>query len=206
MLIFIYIFAIKYLQGNFLNNKVIQEEAGKQWDVEATSSSPYKGFSSISARGEIQQEGFKGGIFASKAIVTISLRYFQENRRIVGVIKNVERLDKKAQDAPKQIKFNIRISPKKNYSTMTNAKGIKKDILALSFMLGPVVYEEILNASLCVQLLGKQKGLKQKWKCYGECYVYLNDIVGKLDAIEFRKNIMPKAKFIKNEKDSFSGV
>ena len=164
------------------------------------------GFSPVGARGEIQQAGFKGGEFACKANLSISLRYFQENRRIVGVIKNIEKLNRKAHDTPKQMKFHIYISPKKKYSTMTGTKSAKKDILALSFMLGPVVYEEILNASLCVQLMGKQKGLKQKWRCYGECYVYLNDLVGKLDAVEYKKNIMPKAIFIKHDKNSFSGV
>ena len=201
----IYIISNKYLQGGFLKQQV-DEEAGEPWDKEATKSNPYMGFSSTGARGEIQQAGFKGGEFVCKAVVSISLRYFQENRRIVGVIKHVDKLNRKAHDVPKQMKFHMFISPNKKYSTTTSSKSAKKDILALSFMLGPVVYEEILNASLCVQLMGKQKGLKQKWRCYGECYVHLNDIVGKLDTIEFKKNIMPKATFIKHDKNSFSGV
>ena len=205
-LLFIYVCSIKYLQGDFLKQRVDIEEGGEPWESASGPSSPYKGFSLKGARGEIQQSGFEGGLFAARAVVSISLRYFEENRRIVGVIKSVEHWNRKAPDAPKQIKFLARISPKKKHSTMTNTKSTKKDILALSFMLGPLIYEEMLNATVCFQLLGKQKGLKQKWRCYGECYVYLNDIVGKLDAVEFKKNIMPKAKFIKSDKNSLSGV
>jgi len=207
LLLIIYICAIKYLKGDFSSKKekeaALLEEGEEEWsDDGGFTTSPYKGFSPNDARGEIQQTGFEGGKFVSKAIIVVSLRYFQENRRIIGVVKAVDNWNTKADDAPKQVKFVCKTITEKQYTANTNSKGTKRNILSLSFMLGPVVYEEILNASLCIQLLGKRKRLKQKWKCYGECYINLNNIVGKKDAVEFRKNIMPKAVYIKGLKSS----
>jgi hypothetical protein len=197
VLLVVHVVATEYLRGRFYKEKESQETNILLETGQIQTGSPYKKFSNITARGEIQQSGSQ---FASKAVITVSLEYFQNNKHLVGVVKTVENWDKKASDVPKQVKFTAKTLPRRKYTANTPSKGIERENLAVSFLMGPVVYEEILNESLCIQMLGKRKRLgKQKWKCYGECYIELNDIVGKVNAVEFKRNIMPKATYIETD-------
>jgi len=197
--------ASKYINGDYI--KVDEDEEKEdandevnvsdnnneevQTGTQQTTTAPYKEIS--------PEEVFEGG---SKTSLVVSLRYFQENEKIEGVVKSIDvhHLPKVLQS----VKFKAWTTTKVKSQAVTASKKLdngqnQEFVLALSFMLGPVSNVEILNASICIQMYGKQKGLKHhKSKCYGECYVNLNEIVGKLDAVEFTKTLMPVGVFLKD--------
>ena len=192
--------ATKYIKGDFIEvdddtddeEEEIEEinQGGEQTVTQTSTISPYKEISPADV--------FHQAFFGTKLSLVVSLRYFQDNQKIEGVVKSVSRLDDKVMELV-NVKFKAWTTSATKYEGMTGiCKSLstkdEESVLALSFMLGPISNEEILNASVCIQMHGKQKGLKNhKSKCFGECYIHLNEIVGKLDGVEFTKTLMPVA-------------
>ena len=194
--------ATKYIKGDFIEvdddtdddeeEEIEEINEGEVQTVAQSNStiSPYKEISPADV--------FHQAFFGTKLSLVVSLRYFQDNQKIQGVVKSVSRLDDKVMELV-NVKFKAWTTSATKYEGMTGiCKSLstkdEESVLALSFMLGPVANEEILNASICIQMYGKQKGLKHhKSKCFGECYINLTEIIGKLDGVEFTKTLMPVA-------------
>ena len=192
LLLFINVFAKKYLKGDYVkvpdHDDVISSD-DEDNDVKKvnknTTAAPY---CEISPDDEILNQ--------NTPAVTVSLRYFQKSRTIEGVVK---KLSNTSAISTSLFRFIAWSTAHKKHSGKTTSEKVKNvDIMLLSFVVKPVIYEEMLNSSLCLQLQCNRKMLHNKWKTYGECFIPLNEIVGKVDGVEFKKNLLPVSVSLKD--------
>lgn len=194
LLLVINVFAKKYLRGDYakvasddndVDDVIYDENEAVDVDVtdRDTKASPYC---------EVSPDEMNQNVPG----VTLSLRYYQSTRTIEGVVKNLMN----ASYIPSSlIRFNAWCTAHKKYSGKTKAENIKNvQVMAASFVIKPVMYEDLLNTSLCLQVQGKEKALNRKWKAYGECYIPLNEIVGRVDGVEFSRKLFPVSYFLKD--------
>lgn len=222
VLLFVDYIAGKYIRGDFikLKDKKKEKKKGKdRKDLEDTDNisdddadnkthessiriEPYKEFSQWAASSKIKNTGFESN-FSCKAVLVISLQYHKESQRIACAIKSVEDLDSAAYDAPVDVNFHWKLLPKKKHHGHTIHKKSTNKMFVLSFFVGPIQYEELVNTTLCVRMYGRMKGIIKKQKCYGECFIPIKSIIGKTKPVEFRKKLMPKATYVPKDDDGF---
>lgn len=127
--------------------------------------------------------------FSEKAKVKISMQYIGSVKCLKGNIISIEGLDLNAEHCPQEISFHLRFFPNKKFHMATKNKPIFEDVdiklLNLTFTMGPVFAEDLTNNTLRVKLYGKKTQRLTMSKCYGECSLHLEDIVGKSEPTEF---------------------
>ena len=190
LLLVINVIANKYLRGDYA--KVDEDNEDDVYGNEDDEDDVTNGNTKTSPYCEISPDKMN----QNTPGVTLSLRYYQSTRTIEGVVKS---LINPSHIPSSLIRFNAWCTAHKKYSGKTKTENTKNNVhvMALSFVIKPVVYEDLLNSSLCLQVQGKEKVLTRKWKAYGECYIPLNEIVGKADGVEFSRKLLPVSFFIK---------
>ena len=150
----------------------------------------------------IRTEGFKDS-FAAEAYANVSLKYMVKQNVLIGNIKTISELN--MLEAPQEICFHIKVMPKKRFSCKTKWKSVQKELLAITFSLGPVDKSSLSSSCLFFRLYGR-KTLLSRAKCYGEFLIELKMVEEKTSEVIFQRRLCPKGSCINNiESHGISG-
>jgi len=70
---------------------------------------------------------------------------------------------------------------------------VTSKILLLTHSVGPVTVKDMEQSKLCCRLYGKTRKKLSRPKCYGECFIQLQEVLNKTEETLFEKRILPKA-------------
>lgn len=127
--------------------------------------------------------------FSEQATLKLSLQYIASVKCLKGNIIEMNGLNYDAENAPNQVNFHLRFFPGKKFHIATKYKPIFDKEgplnLNLTFTMGPVFPEDLANNKLRVKLYGKKTQLITRSKCYGECAIHLEDMMGDSGVVQF---------------------
>ena len=131
--------------------------------------------------------------FASNAILTTTVQYYQSNKSLFINIEKIDGLYLSEVSRPTEINFHVKLRPKYKNPIRTKWKHIPCDKLLLTFTIGPLTEESLPRHNLYIRLYGRNKKLSRA-KCYGESILSLNELLSEQDMRKtFEKKILPKS-------------
>ena len=144
------------------------------------------------ADGKSKDTAFQNS-FASNAILTATVQYYQSNKSLFINIEKIDGLYLLEISRPTEINFHVKLRPKYKNPIRTKWKHIPCDKLLLTFTIGPLTEESLPRYNLYIRLYGRNKKLSRA-KCHGECIISLNELLSELDMRKtFEKKILPKS-------------
>ena len=154
-----------------------------------------RGFSQalqVVADGKSNDTAFQNS-FASNAILTTTVQYYQSNKSLFINIEKIDGLYLLEMSRPTEINFHVKLRPKYKNPIRTKWKHIPCDKLLLTFTIGPLTEESLPRYNLYIRLYGRNKKLSRA-KCYGECIISLNELLSEQDMRKtFEKKVLPKS-------------
>lgn len=189
LLLVINIISRKYLNGDYVKVDDVAEEEDDIEDSDDENVSKNKENLKAAPYWERSADEL---LSKNCGVVTLSLRYYQQTQTVEGVIKQLSNI---SSSSTLRARFTAWPTTNKKKIGKTTWEKIE-NMATTSFSIKPVVIEEMLTSSLYLRLQTKEN-IKSK-KRHGECYISLNEIVGKVDGVEFTRNLLPVSVFFEN--------
>ena len=150
---------------------------------------------SVSENGSINSLSTKEKIiriFPKNADISITLKYMVSLKCIMGNIRSMNGLGYvENTTCPELIRFHVIILPEDRYRLRTKWVHASVKSLAWKFAIGPL--PEDINTkgkNIRFRLYGRSKAKVPR--CYGECFVPLEDVMESEKSVEFEETILPK--------------